>query len=106
MLWENSTVDTKSVQEFLRSADARKPSVGRRVLPGSLVFSRSLLGQVEGLRAGVSYHTRREHYSELPQALATRNVVAEFLRFKIWARENEWGRDVIPDQVATIVREL
>ena len=62
--------------------------------------------KVEGLRACVSYYARRERYSELPQALATRNVAAQFLRFKIRIRENEWGRDVIPDQIATKVREL
>jgi hypothetical protein len=61
----------------LRSADARKPSVGRRLLPGRLVFSRSLLGQSEGLRAGVSYHTRREHYSV---DMLTRHLQALFRR--------------------------
>jgi hypothetical protein len=62
--------------------------------------------KVESLRARVSHYTRREHYSELPQALAPRNVAAKLLRFKIWILENEWARDVIPDQVTTIMREL
>jgi hypothetical protein len=62
--------------------------------------------KVEGLRARVSYHAPRERYSELPQTLVSRNIARELLRFKIRIRENERGRYVIPDQVATIVREL
>ena len=54
----------------------------------------------------MSYYTRREYCSELLQALATRNAAAKLLGFKIRIRENEWGRDIIPDQTTTIVREL
>src|SRR5271163_1252762 len=49
LLPQCAALDTTSVQEFQRSADARNTSgrleYGRRVPPGSLVFSTSLLGQ-------------------------------------------------------------
>src|SRR5580700_2634219 len=62
--------------------------------------------KVEGLRARVSHYPCREHYFESPEALTTRNVAAKLLSFKVRIGENKWGRDVIPDQVAIIVREL
>ncbi len=74
----------------------------RVVQPSQMAFSI----KVESLRARVSRYGRREHCSESPQAFATRNTGAKFLRFKVRIRENEWGLDVIPDQVAAIVREL
>jgi hypothetical protein len=66
----------------------------------------AFLVKVEGLHAGVSYQPCREHYFELLQALATRSVAGGLFRFKIRIRENDWGRDIIPDQIATIAREL
>src|ERR1700733_4481496 len=58
-----STIDTTSVREFLRNAGARKTSgqfgYDRRVLPGSLVSSKSLLDQSkESARARESLYAQ------------------------------------------------
>src|ERR1700733_4239891 len=62
--------------------------------------------KVESLRVRVSHDPCRKLYCESPQALTPRNVAAKLLSFEVPIRENKWCRDVIPDQVAKVVREL
>jgi hypothetical protein len=57
---------------------------------------------MRGLRARVRHDTRRERHSESPQVFGTRSVAAKLLRFETPIRRNEWRRNVIPDQVATV----
>ena len=62
--------------------------------------------KVEGLHGGMSGHPCWKYYAESPQALAAFAGPRKLLGFEVRIGKDEWRRQVVPDQITTIVCKL